>query len=71
MARFYGEVRGTRGTTSRLGTSGLWSHVRGWNVGVEVVCIGREDGDVIEVYETGGSHDPRQKRLVATLTDRK
>jgi len=69
MARFYGEVQGTRGRASRLGSSGMRSHTRGWNVGVEVVCTIRDDVDVIEVYETGGSHDPRQKRLVATLSD--
>ncbi len=71
MARFKGDVCGTRGQASRLGNAGLTAHLRGWNVGVEVVCIGRADGDVIEVYETGGSHDPRQKRLLATVTDRK
>lgn len=67
MARFYGEVQGTRGRASRLGASGMRSHTRGWNVGVEVVCT----IDVIEVYETGGSHAPSAKRLIATVTDRK
>ena len=71
MARFYGEVEGTRGRASRLGTSGIRSHTRGWNVGVEVVCTIRNDVDVIEVYETGGSHDPHQKRLLATVADHK
>lgn len=71
MARFYGEVEGTRGRASRLGSSSLRSHTRGWNVGVEVVCRIRDDVDVIEVYETGGSNDPRQRRLLATVSDRK
>jgi hypothetical protein len=71
MARFYGEVEGTRGRASRLGTSGMRSHTRGWNVGVEVVCTIRDDVDVIEVYETGGSHAPSAKRLIATVTERK
>jgi hypothetical protein len=46
------------------------SHTR-WNVGVEVVCTIRDGADVIEVYETGGSHAPSAKRLLATVTDRK
>jgi hypothetical protein len=71
MARFYGEVQGMRGRASRIGSSGMRSHTRGWNVGVEVICTIRDDADVIEVYETGGSHAPNVKRLVATLTDRK
>jgi hypothetical protein len=71
MARFYGEVQGTRGRASRLGSSGLRSHTRGWNVGVEVVCRVLNGADVIEVYETGGSHAPSAKRLIATVTDRK
>ena len=71
MARFYGEVEGTRGRASRLGVSGMRSHTRGWNVGVEVVCTIRDGADVIEVYETGGSHAPSAKRLLATVTDRK
>jgi hypothetical protein len=71
MARFYGEVEGTRGRASRLGSSGMRSHTRGWNVGVEVVCTIRDDVDVIEIYETGGSHAPRATRLIATVTDRK
>lgn len=71
MARFYGEVEGTRGRASRLGSSGMRSHTRGWNVGVEVVCRVCDGADVIEVYETGGSHAPNAKRLLATVTDHK
>ena len=71
MARFYGEVEGTRGRASRVGASGMRSHTRGWNVGVEVVCTIRDDVDVIEIYETGGSHAPSAKRHIATVTDRK
>jgi hypothetical protein len=71
MARFYGEVEGTRGRASRLGASSIRSHTRGWNVGVEVVCMIRNGVDVIEVYETGGSHAPSAKRLIAKVTDRK
>jgi hypothetical protein len=69
MARFYGEVEGTRGRASRLGSSGMRSHTRGWNVGVEVVCTIRDGRDVIEVYETGGSHAPQQRRLITTVCD--
>ena len=39
MARFYGEVYGTRGgKASRMGHAALDAHIRGWNVGVAVRC---------------------------------
>ena len=40
MSRFYGEVKGNRGKTSRCGSkaSGIWGHIRGWNLGVFVDC---------------------------------
>lgn len=71
MARFYGEIHGTRGgRATRLGTSGMSAHIRGWNVGVEVICRILDECDVIEIYATGGSHAPSAKRLLATVTDR-
>lgn len=68
MARFYGEIQGSRGPASRMGTpkSGFSAHVRGWNIGVHINCFVNDLGnDVIEVWRTGGSNDSRRiHRLV-------
>jgi hypothetical protein len=65
MARFYGEIQGNRGTASRMGTpnSGMWAHIRGWNVGIYVrVFVDPETGrDVIEFHQTGGSNDSSRR----------
>ena len=74
MARFYAEIEGNRGRASRQGTekSGMWAHIRGWDVGVSVDCRANDDGtDTIYVYETGGSNAGGRARLIAELTDRK
>lgn len=60
MAQFRGGIRGTRGEVTRLGhkSSGFSAFVNGWNIGVEVRARFDEatQQDVIEVYQTGGSH---------------
>lgn len=69
MARFYGEVLGHRGPATRLGHRELRAHIRGWNVGVAVSCRIVDGRDVIEVHETGGSHSPSSKRLLARVEE--
>jgi hypothetical protein len=72
MARFYAEIKGNRGPTSRMGTpnSGMWAHVRGWNVGVEVHCIVDRDGkDVIVVNKTGGSNHAWPHKNIAIIKE--
>ena len=71
MARFFGEMRGHRGRATRIGYQGLQAHIRGWNVGVEVSCRIVDGHDVIEVHETGGSHSPSSKRLLARIEERR
>lgn len=59
MSRFYGEIQGSRGKASRQGTpaSGIWAHVRGWDVGILVECsAGVDDLDLIWVSLTRGSN---------------
>jgi hypothetical protein len=59
MARFIAEIEGKAGMSSRLGTerSGIWSHARGWDLGVEVKGEVNADGDdVFYVEITGGSN---------------
>lgn len=73
MARFFAEIVGNRGIASRVGTerSGMWAHVRGWNVGVEVQCLDVGGVDVIRVYKTGGSSAARNSILLAELREEK
>ena len=76
MARYYGEVQGNRGAVSRTGhkTSGIWSHVRGWNVGARTVVDvspddPEQDRDYVEVAVTAGSNGGSMDRIVATVDD--
>ena len=74
MSRFYAEIKGNRGKASRQGfkDSGMWSHTRGWNRGVEVRCyVDSDDNDCIDVYVTGGSSGATSSKLMATVTDDK
>ena len=59
MARFYGEIKGSRGMASRMGTknSGFYAHIRGWNIGIRVeLSVDKDGNDLISVYKTGGSN---------------
>ncbi len=69
MARFYAEIQGNRGQASRMGTpnSGMWAHVRGWNVGVRVECRSDGDKDIIKVFKTSGSSGYGSGELIATF----
>lgn len=61
MSHFYGTMQGNRGETSRGGsaTSGIVSHTRGWNLGVEVVgYVDSFGNDCFNITATGGSHSP-------------
>jgi hypothetical protein len=73
MAHFYGQMQGSRGETTRMGTknSGLWAHLRGWDVGVEVRLDVDEDGhDTVTVWETGGSNNSSKVRKLVCVTKR-
>jgi hypothetical protein len=71
MARFKADIHGNRGPASRLGTakSGVRAHIRGWDIGVEIMCtVDSEDNDEISIYRTGGSNGGR-KSLIMTLRE--
>ena len=75
MAHFYGQIEGqARTLASRLGNKkkGIWAHIRGWDMGVKVVCWHDplSKTDHIQVFETGGSHDPENYRMMGELTQR-
>ncbi len=58
MARFYGSMTGqARTSATRRGSSssGMNAHVRGWNAGIRVEAMAREDRDFFEVSLTRGS----------------
>lgn len=73
MAHFYGELQGNRRKVTRCGdkVSGMWCHVRGWHVGVEVELVydGKNDQDVIVVSRTTGSRG-LGKKVIATIRER-
>ncbi len=73
MSHFYGEMKGNRGSVSRCGTknSGMTCHIRGWDVGVRVTILynDEEEVDQIAVYKTGGSNNPMNTKLIASVVE--
>ena len=77
MARLYGSLQGDRKQVTRRGTvnSGIRAHVRGWNVGVEVIGKvkgynkkNKSDGfDYFEIYATSGSNAKVQSIKLGTV----
>jgi len=67
MARFYADIKGSRGESTGLGTkaSSITSHTRGWDVGVRVTCRVNENGDdECLVYVTDGSNGSRERHVI-------
>lgn len=69
MSRFYASIYGDRSNeVGRQGFSGIRTHTRGWDVGVEVLAGEDEHGnDVLDVYVTQGSNRPMMKRWIMTV----
>jgi len=69
MARFKGDIAGSRGEASRLGDthSGISAHVRGWNSGIRVRGYAVGDADHFEVYATGGSNGVTSDKFLGVL----
>jgi hypothetical protein len=74
--RFMGEAWGYNNdgssttSASRLGSMGIKTHTRGWDLGIEVqgqVTVDGTDRDVFFIYVTGGSNDDSQKELVCMV----
>ena len=58
MAQFRAEIKGSRGSVSRLGhkTTGITSHTCGWESGIRVEGhFDEELGDIFLVWQTSGS----------------
>ena len=59
MSHFYASIQGNRGEATRQGSkdSGIYGHVRGWDVGAQVTCyVDGEGRDRVSVRLTGGSN---------------
>jgi len=71
MAHFYGDLRGSRGEATRIGSegSGIRAHVRGWGFGIKVYGAVDADGcDCFEVFLTYGSNGAGCDRLIGRFT---
>ena len=62
MAQFYASIQGNRGEATRMGTksSGIYGHIRGWDIGAEINMMYDEktDSDICQITVTGGSNAP-------------
>jgi hypothetical protein len=65
MARFKADIYTERNkTVSRLGRREIESHIRGWNKGFFVSLRNTSEGEIYEVYLTGGSNNPGKRDLI-------
>ena len=70
MAQFKAEIKGNRGSVSRLGhkTTGIKSHTCGWSSGIRVEGHHDNDlGDIFLVYQTSGSTASESDVLLGKL----
>ena len=70
MAQFKADIKGSRGSVSRLGgkTSGITGHIRGWESGVKIEGHHDEDlGDIFMIYQTSGSGFKSRDILIGKL----
>jgi hypothetical protein len=69
--QFYANIQGSRGEATRTGTkgSGIYGHVRGWNIGARVEMSHVDGKDVCRVYRTSGSSGREPSELIAEFTE--
>jgi len=70
MAHYRAEIKGGKGSASRLGhkTTGISSHTCGWESGIRVEGHYDEDlGDIFMVYQTSGSGFKKSSVLLGKL----
>ena len=70
MARFYAKLDNGQGRAIKMGDGigGIWGHIHGEAVGIEVICRDGGGYDVIDVYLTGGSRAGVNRRLIGQFT---
>ena len=73
MAQFYANINGNRGEATRMGSkaSGMYGHIRGWNVGAKVSIRydAKRDVDVVSVYRTSGSNGAGSDELIKEFAE--
>ena len=74
MSQFYASVTGSRGSTvTKTGDkqTGIFAHIRGWNIGIKVDCTydKETDKDIIRVYKTSGSQGAKRDKFIGEYTD--
>ena len=70
MAQFRAEIKGGKGSVSRLGhkTTGISCQANGWDSGIRVEGYHDEDlGDIFLVYQTSGSRFKTSSILLGKL----
>lgn len=70
MANFYGSLMSKKNKAPRTitGAVDIHAHIRGYNLGVEVIGKKDDEGnDFFEIWTTGGSNDPKGKTKIATV----
>jgi hypothetical protein len=58
MSHFYANIKGNRGEATRGGSkeSGMYAHIRGWDVGCRVYLSHDGNRDMCSVFITSGSN---------------
>jgi len=70
MPHFSGQMIAGCGSVTRLSHNDLTADVSAWTIGVYVKCFINEQGiEVIKVYRIGGKSNPKDKVLIAELTN--
>ena len=68
MAQFYATIQGNRGERTCMGTknSGLYGHIRGWNIGARVDVFYNEelDRDEVRILVSTGSNGGGQSKAL-------
>ena len=70
MSHFYANIQGNRGEATRQGTrnSGIWGHIRGWDLGIKVYgFVDKEGKDSFLIYKTSGSNGGGSDELITTI----
>ena len=71
MSRFYASIQGNRGTATRQGTekSGIYGHIRGWNIGAYVSVDVNDNGeDEVTIELSSGSNADVKSEMIGVFT---
>lgn len=71
MSRFYANISGqakTEATRRGSAKSGITGHIRGWNVGIEVIGFADGEKDFFNVWLTSGSNGHKSSRIIGQFS---